>query len=74
MNSCVHLDLTNQDFSEIPSPYLLDIIHGNVAAADNDDDEEEIANIYILLTMSQAGILFQTHFIYFLNPANSPRR
>lgn len=53
MNSRVHPEHSNQDFSEAPSPHLLGIFHG-VAA---DEEEEEIANIHNVLALSQAGTI-----------------
>lgn len=74
MNSRVHPVFTSHKFSEISEGffYLLDIIHGDDDTADDGNEEKEIANIYILLTMSQAGTVPNAFSI--LNPANSLRR
>ena len=53
--------LTSQDFPEICSSCRLDIIYGDDA---DDDNEEEIANIKALLSMSQAGTVANAFFIF----------
>lgn len=47
-------------FSEIHSPCLLNIIYGG----DVDNDDEEIANMTLLLTMSRAGTVVNTFYIF----------
>ena len=71
MNSYVHPEFTSQEFSEIAESlfYLLDSIPGGAA---DSDSEEDIAVIYILLTVSQARTVPKAFSV--LNFANSPRR
>jgi len=73
MDSYVHPEFASQEFSEIAGSffYLLDSIPGDDDTADN-DSEEDIAVIYILLTVSQAGAVPNAFSV--LNFASSPRR
>lgn len=57
-----HPALTSQGFPEVRSSCLLDVICGD--DADDDDEEGEIANVNILLNVSQAGTIPNGFFIF----------